>query len=153
MPISMTRRRVPGVAGALAALTLWTGAAVADTKPQSPEALHQALAAAFNAKDLEQVVALYETDAALVSQPGGPPAIGGTDLQEALKGFVALPGQMDIVSTYTIQTGDIALARSLWTIRDGDTVMQGSGTEIMRRQADGSWLFAVDHPFGADSKP
>jgi len=59
--------------------------------------------------------------------------------------------QPEIFQTYCVQCGDVAMSRSLWSIRDGSEIrIQAKGTELLRRQPNGSWLFAVDHPFGAD---
>ena len=53
-----------------------------------------------------------------------------------------------------IESGDIALAHAKWTSvgtdADGNRVdFAGQTTEVMRRQADGTWLFVIDNPFGA----
>ena len=146
-----TRRKpLRAMAGALALVLLYAQAQAVGTKPQSPEALHQALAAAFNTKDVDQVLALYETDGALVPQPGQV-VTGTSELREALMGFLAIEGTMDIVTSYSVETDGVALTRSLWTIRKGDEIaIQKMGTEVMRRQADGTWLFLVDHPFGGE---
>jgi ketosteroid isomerase-like protein len=33
------------------------------------------------------------------------------------------------------------------------TQMRGQSVEVARRQADGSWLFAIDLPLGIDTPP
>ncbi len=53
-----------------------------------------------------------------------------------------------------IESGDTALVHSKWTTvgtdADGNRVdFAGQGTEVVRRQADGTWLFIIDNPFGA----
>jgi ketosteroid isomerase-like protein len=52
------------------------------------------------------------------------------------------------------QCGDVALLMSKWTLKgtstEGEPVsIEGQTSDVVRRQADGSWLFAVDNPFGA----
>ena len=117
--------------------------------PKTPKELHKALAEAFNSKDIENVIALYEENASLVPQPGQQ-VNGKEKVKEALKGFLSIEGEMDIETVYCLQTDDVALTRSSWKITDkGNIAMSASGTELMRMQSDGSWLFAVDHPFGA----
>lgn len=119
--------------------------------PRTPQELHSALAVAFNSKDVSKILTLYENDAALVPQPGSVVA-GRAQITEALKGFLAVPGRMQVDTIYAVQAGDLALTRSTWSIRDGAEIkIQASGTEVMRRQADGTWRFAIDHPFGADT--
>ena len=118
-----------------------------------PEELHRALADAFNTRQIENVMALYEGHASLVPRPGIVVS-GGAALREALRGFLAVPGLMIIETVYAVESDGLALTRSAWSIRDGnETQLHGAGTEIMRRQPDGSWLFAVDHPFGAAAGP
>ena len=75
-----------------------------------------------------------EPDATLVPQPGQ--AVTGTAaIREALAG-----------------TADLALLYSSWVLRgtgpDGTPVeMTGRGTEVARRQADGTWRLAPDNPY------
>ena len=51
-------------------------------------------------------------------------------------------------------SGDIALTQNKWTIKtiepDGSPI-EGTGisAEVIRRQADGSWKFIIDNPWGA----
>lgn len=119
---------------------------------RSPRELHQALASAFNAKDLDRVSQLYEQNASLVPEPGKSVS-GMKAVKEALKGFLAIDGKMHIDTIYALESGDVALTRSAWSIRNGSEVkIAAAGTELMRRQKDGSWLFVVDHPFGAEAK-
>ncbi|MGH8887349.1 MAG: YybH family protein [Egibacteraceae bacterium] len=49
---------------------------------------------------------------------------------------------------------DVALVRSDWTLHgaapDGCPVeMRGSAGDVVRRQPDGTWLLAIDNPWGA----
>ena len=117
--------------------------------PQTPKELHTALAHAFNSKDIENVIALYEENATLVPQPDQ--LVNGREkVKEALQGFLSIEGEMEIETVYCLQVGDVALTRSSWKITNNGTVgISASGTELMRMQRDGTWLFAVDHPFGA----
>ena len=62
-----------------------------------------------------------------------------------------------MVSTniYCIPFENIALLRGHFVLQienpDGvPTEIQGHTSEIVRQQSDGSWLYIVDHPFGAD---
>jgi ketosteroid isomerase-like protein len=53
-----------------------------------------------------------------------------------------------------VECGDLALTKSAWTIKakspEGEAVeMEGNGTEVLRRQADGSWRYLIDDPFFA----
>ena len=119
---------------------------------QRPDEIHQAFMAAFNAGDAAALLALYEPDASLTPAPGqvvtGRAAIG-----EVLAGFLALKGRMTIETVRVIEAGDLALLHGAWILSgtgaDGSAIeLAGRNAEVVRRQADGSWLFAVDNPFG-----
>ena len=121
-----------------------------------PEDVHQLLAAHFNKGDLEALVALYEPGATLVPQPGLR-ATGAPALRDALAGFLAFKPRDTFVETLSVVLADdCALTRSRWGLKgihpqDGSLVtLEHYGVEIMRRQLDGTWRFAVDDPFGGD---
>jgi uncharacterized protein (TIGR02246 family) len=119
-----------------------------------PEDMHQMFARHFNAGDLEAVMALYTPDAALVPQPGQV-VTGQAAIREALQAFLALRGKIELQTTYIVEAGDTALMRGQWRLNgtgpDGQPVaLSGKSNEVLRKQPDGSWLFAVDHPYGAD---
>jgi uncharacterized protein (TIGR02246 family) len=107
--------------------------------------------AAFNTGDIDQVMQLYEADAVLVPQPGqvvnGTPAI-----REALLGFLALKLPINLERKRVLALGDLALVSSTWKLSgtgpDGSAVdLGGNTTEVIRRQADGTWRYAIDDPF------
>lgn len=119
-----------------------------------PEDAHRLFAEAFNAGDMESLMALYAPDARLVPQPGQV-VTGHAAIREALQGFLALQGQIRMETTYVVQAGDVALLRSQWNLTgkgaDGQSLaLGGKSTEVLRQQSGGTWLFAIDHPYGAD---
>ena len=118
-----------------------------------PADVDHLIAEAISRGDLEAALACYEDDASLVPQPG-PVVRGAAALREAVGAFIALKGQLAITVEEVVEAGDIALLRSRWTLRgtgeDGQPVeLAGAGAEVVRRQADGSWRFVIDHPFAA----
>jgi uncharacterized protein (TIGR02246 family) len=118
----------------------------------SPEAIHRAFTTAFNAGDIAALLALFEPDASIAPAPGE--VVTGLDaIREALSGFLALKGQMSIETLRVIPSGDVALLHGMWLLTgtgpDGSPLeLAGRNTEVVRRQADGSWRFVVDNPFG-----
>ena len=118
-----------------------------------PEEGHSMFGRHFAAGDLDGVVALYEKDAVLLPQPGAV-ARGHAAIREALNGFLAMKGEFRIVSSKTVHAGDLALVYAKWTLDakapDGSPVhLEGETSDVVRRQADGSWLLAIDSPFGS----
>ncbi len=116
------------------------------------DADHQIIAA-VNAGDIDAALALYEPGATFVAEPGksvtGTPAI-----REEITGFMAMNPTMTIEVPIVVESGDTALLHSRWTLKgtgpDGSPVeMEMQGTEVVRRQANGNWLFVIDNPFSA----
>jgi uncharacterized protein (TIGR02246 family) len=119
-----------------------------------PEEMHVVFSARYNAGDLDGLVALYEPNAKLVSQPGQE-VQGREAIRAGLQGFLALMPRIDMTTRYVLETGDTAVLSGQWKLTgrgpDGTAMeMGGKSVEVLRRQADGTWLFVLDHPFGAD---
>ena len=117
-----------------------------------PEDVPLLFAEAFNAGDLAAAIALYEPQATLVVQPGQI-VTGREAIQEALQGFLALRGHLDSVVNKVLQADDLALVCNRWQLTgtgpDGAPLtLSGQTTDVARRQADGTWLLAVDNPYG-----
>lgn len=118
--------------------------------PKRAEDAHAALAAAFNTKDLATVLSMYDVSGIMCPEPQKQ-ITGKADWESALTGILAIPGTMEIKTVFCLQTGDIAVGRSEWSITDGKEVkIAAKGIEVMKRQADGTWKIVVDHAFGAE---
>ena len=110
------------------------------------------LVKAINRGDLEAAIALYESGATLVVQPGKM-AIGTKALREALASFIALKPILTTEAHQVLQSDDIALYVSKWNLEgkapDGSIVqMRGASSDVLRRQKDGQWLILIDNPWG-----
>ena len=106
---------------------------------------------ALNAGDVEAALAFYEPGATFVPELGKA-ATGTSAIREVLNGFLALKPRLTIEVPQVIESGDLALLCSRWTLKgtgpDGNPVdMAGQGAEVVRRQADGTWRFVIDNPF------
>ncbi|NIR50835.1 SgcJ/EcaC family oxidoreductase [candidate division KSB1 bacterium] len=107
----------------------------------------------FNKEDLEGTLALYEQDAVFVVERGQL-ARGTVALREALKGFLEMKPTLTPVKNQMVTTDDLALSVVNWTLTgttaEGDSIeMAGTTSDVLRRQPDGRWLFAIDNPWGA----
>jgi uncharacterized protein (TIGR02246 family) len=119
-----------------------------------PEELNRVFEKAFNAGDLEALLALYEPGARLVLQ-SGEVAAGSKAIREALQGYLALKLKMSAENRYVIEADGTAVSRATWrltgTAPDGKPIeTQGSSVEVCRRQPDGSWRYLIDLPYGSD---
>ena len=120
---------------------------------RTPADVDLQLIAAINVADVDCAVGYYEPGAILVSERGT--MVTGTEaIRGVLSRFMAIRPKMSIEVPLVIESGDTALVHSKWTTvgtdADGNRVdFAGQGTEVVRRQADGTWLFIIDNPFGA----
>ena len=117
--------------------------------PKRAEDAHKTLAAAFNTGDVKTILSMYDFNGIIVPEPGKP--VSGKDkFEEAIKGILSIKGKMEINTVYCLQTGDVAVGRSEWNIKDGNEVkVSAKGIEVMKQQSDGTWKIVIDHAFGA----
>jgi ketosteroid isomerase-like protein len=118
--------------------------------PTRPQDAHASLAAAFNTGDVNIVMNMYDVTGIIVPEPGKPVS-GKAEFKQAIEAILSIKGKMEIKTIYCLQTGDIAVGRSEWNIKDGDDIkVSAKGIEVMKQQADGAWKIIVDHAFGAE---
>jgi uncharacterized protein (TIGR02246 family) len=115
----------------------------------TPEQIHRLFEEAFNAGDLDGLMELYESNAALVAQPGSV-AHGSEQARAALQGFLALKGRIMLNTKLVFIVGDLAYLSNTWSLSgtgpDGNPVSLGATTaEVARRQADGRWRYVIDN--------
>jgi uncharacterized protein (TIGR02246 family) len=118
-----------------------------------PEHIHGLFEQAFNAGDVEALIALYEPDAALVPQPGT--VVEGTAaIRDALRWFLDRGGQITLDTKLVVRVGDLAYLANRWsltgaTMPDGSPAELGATTaEVARRQPDGTWRYVIDNAWG-----
>lgn len=119
--------------------------------PKRAEDAHSSLAAAYNTGDLATVLSMYDVNGIIVAEPGS--AVSGKEkFEAAVKGILSIKGKMEIKTVYCLQSGDVAVGRSEWSIKDGNEIkVAAKGVEVMKRQADGAWKVLIDHAFGAEA--
>jgi uncharacterized protein (TIGR02246 family) len=119
---------------------------------RAPEEIHRLFAERFKAGDLEGLLELYEEGAAFAARPDQV-LTGKAAIREGLGAFLGMHGEFVMKECNVIASGDLALLCSEWSFSvmepDGKpTMMAGCTTDVARRQADGSWLIAIDNPWG-----
>jgi|SRR5581483_2275310 len=119
--------------------------------PTKAEEVHSLLAAAYNSGDLATVLSMYDVNGIIVAEPAKPTS-GPAQFEEAVKTILSIKGKMEIKTMYCLQTGDVAVGRSEWSIKDGhETKVSAQGIEVMKRQPDGTWKVVIDHAFGGEA--
>jgi uncharacterized protein (TIGR02246 family) len=120
-----------------------------------PQDLHPELSAAYNAGDLEGMLALYDPEAVFVVKPGRV-TDGPAELRAALQRLIELRGHLTIDPSAFVPSGDVLLVLGRYALsgarrRDGTPVeLAGRFADVLRRQPDGRWLIAIDDGFAGE---
>ena len=110
-----------------------------------PQEIHALFLDAFNRRDIDALVALYEDGAVLASGSGN--SVGRESIGEAYQRLLAGGGRMELETRAVLESGDgLAVLHASWTYHRSENVRRGLSTEVVRRQSDGSWLFVIDEP-------
>jgi uncharacterized protein (TIGR02246 family) len=121
---------------------------------ETPVQVLEAVVDGINTGNFETLMSLYEPEAAFATQPGSlAPGLGG--IRDALGGFVALNGKLNLEVSRVLEVGDLALVVGEWSFAgtgpDGEPVkLAAKNADVLRRQTDGSWRFVIDNPWGTD---
>ena len=120
----------------------------------TPEQVLQSIVDGINTGNLDALMTLYESEAAFAAQPGNL-AHGLLGVRESLAAFIAMNGTLDLKVTRVLAASDLALVAGVWSFtgtgQDGAPVtLTGQNADVLRRQADGSWRFVIDNPWGTD---
>lgn len=121
------------------------------TSVQTPEDMSPALAAAFNARDLDAMAALYEDEAVLIDETGAKHQ-GIDAIKAVLKDMLEDGGVMTSTPHRALVVGDIALSGADWRLKPdgGGETQEGRSLEVLRRGSDGGWRYLFDCPSGFD---
>jgi ketosteroid isomerase-like protein len=110
----------------------------------TPQEIRLLFERAFNARDIEARLALYEPGAVLVT--GGKPVTGHDCIRDAFQVFLSSGARMKLDTRALIESGEgLAVLHGAWSLGP-PSATQGLSTEVVRRQPDGSWMFVIDNP-------
>lgn len=118
----------------------------------TPEQVLEMIVDGINTGNLDVLMTLYEPEAAFAAQPGALKQ-GLSGVRESLAGFIAMKGTLDLKVTRVLEASDLALVAGVWSFdgigADGEAVkLTGQNADVLRRQADGTWRFVIDNPWG-----
>jgi ketosteroid isomerase-like protein len=124
------------------------------SKKMTPGEVLNAVTEGINTGNLDSLMTLYEADACFASQPGQL-AKNPESVRQSLRSFIDLKGKLDLKVKRVLQASDLALVTSEWSFSgtgpEGNPVnMAAKSADVLRRQADGTWRFVIDNPWGTD---
>lgn len=125
----------------------------------TPEQTDQLVGEALARGDVDAAVALFEPDAILVHPDDGTLLRGHEQIRTALQAMLATDVSLEDAGPPTVLVaGDLALVLSRWTMEttgaDGEAQRStATATDVMRRQADGTWRYVIDNPAGVGTRP
>ncbi len=120
---------------------------------RAPEDCDRLFTESVNAGEVEGVLALYEGDGSFVQRDGGV-ATGRLEIRKVIARLMAMQPILRSKVVKVVRSGeDLAVLYNDWSMsakgRDGERIERtGKAIEVVHRQADGTWLFAIDDPCG-----
>ena len=116
-----------------------------------PEDVDRLFGELVNAGNLDALIDLYEPGASLL-QPDASAAVGHAAIRKALGELLGSKPRIQMKTARVAKGEGLAVLYSEWLLAttgpDGARQEQaGKSVEVVRRQADGSWRFAIDDPF------
>jgi enoyl-CoA hydratase/carnithine racemase/ketosteroid isomerase-like protein len=118
---------------------------------RDPENLSRLFSERASAGDLDGLMELYEAGARFIG-PNGGDAEGERTIRERLSDLLAMEPNIVSTDTQSVRAGDVALLSNRWQMSFGNggggssAGIEGTSTEVARRQPDGSWRLVIDDP-------
>jgi len=112
----------------------------------------ETMVSAFEAGNLEEVMATYEPGATIIFEPGNP--VSGTrSIEQAFKQAFEMSPKYTFEGYEVFVTGNMAVHFTPWNMSgrmpDGTVIQQkGLSVAVLRKQEDGKWLILFDNPHG-----
>src|SRR5918992_5185676 len=120
------------------------------SKRMTPGEVLNSVVEGINTGDLDSLMTLYEDDACFALQPGQPESV-----RQSLRSFIDLKGKLDLKVKRVLQASGLALVTTEWSFSgtgpDGNPInMAAKSADVLRHQADGTWRFVIDNPWGTE---
>jgi ketosteroid isomerase-like protein len=112
---------------------------------KSPEQICQLFKQCMAGGDIEALLSIYDPEAVFLNQ-SGEVKHGRQGLREELAPLASAKAIFDFSIKQIIQSGDIALMHTQWTVSSPQP-MSVYAIEVARRQPDGAWCWLIGDPF------
>ena len=117
---------------------------------REPAELYAIIQDAVNAADIDAFVDAHDDDATVVIPPDGTIAHGHRQIRAGIVALLELRPRLTLVPSTALRSDGLALAHGRWhltVVDDGSRVeLNGLGTMVSRRGADGAWRVILDNP-------
>lgn len=119
--------------------------------PKQPQEMNEIFATAYNSGNVENINALFEQNAKVISYMGDI-IQGKENFHHEHLNLLKLGGSMVSKNKFCVEFDDIALLSADWEITTLDEKGQcithkGTSSEVVRKQPSGDWLYIIDNPF------
>ena len=119
-------------------------------EPADPAEMNQRYLDAYNARDIDAIMAVYAPGAAAVWEPGQ--AVRGAEHRAAVVEFLKLEPKLAAEVRGSYIAGDTAALVVDWSIEvPGAPEMTGTGRglDVLKKNAEGQWRYVITNPFGS----
>ena len=112
---------------------------------RSPEEICRLFQQYMAEGDIESLLSIYDPEAVFLNQSGEAKK-GRHGLKQELAPLAAAKAIFNFNVKQVIQSGDIALMHTHWTVSSPEP-MSVYAIEVARRQPDGTWCWLIGDPF------
>lgn len=124
-----------------------------NSSPTSPEDVPAHFDRAFNRADPDAVLEVFDASPTMRMTNGQVVEADRSQLRAAFAQMLALRPHIRNEVRRVLRCDDLALVVMDWTVtmRDADgqeRADRGTATQVMKRQADGSWRLKISNPLG-----
>lgn len=99
-------------------------------------------------QDIEKLGTLFDENALYIPGQGRATVKGRGPIKRLLESYMGALGSIRIISSTIYQNGDLALAKSEWRIKTQEGFITGTATEVLKKTAQGKWVYVFDSPYG-----
>lgn len=100
--------------------------------------------------NIENILDFFHPDYKMSFPPTEAPKSGLDTIRASFQPFIDSKAKLISKVTGELINGDIAVLQANWNIVDteGNTMGEGSSTEVLKQREDGSWQYFIDCPLG-----
>lgn len=117
-------------------------------KCTNPEDIHRQFIICLLKKNLDGALALYHREALFVPGPNQEAVSGQDSLAIELTKFMQVAPRMELVDRSVYRTANTCFVAMRWKLKDAKNEEIFTGMDVITGNADGSWQFLIDNPYG-----